>query len=79
MESCADEAEGEVRALLTSTMLGCCKLSRMLISRMDVTGKPSSTLFIFTFFSATMRPVALSRALRRRGAHAACQRCQSVR
>lgn len=35
----------------------------MLISRMDVSGKPSFSLSIFTFFSATMRPFALSLAL----------------
>jgi len=36
----------------------------MLISRMDVSGKPSFSLSIFTFFSAHTRPVALSLALR---------------
>lgn len=35
----------------------------MLISRMDVSGKPSFSLSIFTFFRATMRPFALSLAL----------------
>ena len=38
----------------------------MLISRMLVSGKPSFSLSILTFFSAQMRPVSLSRALHSR-------------
>lgn len=44
-------------------MLGWWKLSRMLISRMEVSGKPSWCLSILIFFSAHMVPFSLSRAL----------------
>lgn len=41
---------------LTVTMLGCCALRRVLISRKDVIGKPSFSLSIFSFFNATISP-----------------------
>jgi hypothetical protein len=39
-------------------------LSRMLISRMEVSGKPSRSFSSFTFFRAQISPVSRSRALR---------------
>lgn len=41
----------------------------MLISRMDVSGKPSFSFSIRTFFSAQIRPVRRSRALPNRHLH----------
>ena len=41
---------------LTVTMLGCCALRRVLISRKDVIGDPSFSLSIFSFFNATISP-----------------------
>mmetsp|Transcript_29599 Transcript_29599/g.96400 ORF Transcript_29599/g.96400 Transcript_29599/m.96400 type:complete len:205 (+) Transcript_29599:1330-1944(+) len=46
----------------TLTMFGCLKLSKMLISRSDVIGKPSRSFSILTFFSAFTSPERLSRA-----------------
>lgn len=48
---------------LRSTIWRCCRDSfSVWISRRAVTGKPSFRLSIFNFFSATISPVAVSRA-----------------
>lgn len=46
----------------TGTMLRWWKLSSTLISRMDVTGKPSRSFSILIIFRATSLPVFFSRA-----------------
>lgn len=54
----------------TFTMLAWWKLSRMLISRTEVTGKPSRSFSILTRLRATIRPV---------GAHGhACKREHAI-
>lgn len=60
---CLNKSIGRERTSLTSTMLGWWKESRMLISRMDVSGKPSFSFSMRTFFRAQMRFVLFSRAL----------------
>jgi len=47
----------------TLTMNLCLAKSRVLISRSDVIGKPSFSFSILSLLSATMSPVAVSRAL----------------
>ena len=45
------------------TMLGCWCVARILISRVSVLGKPSSSWWGLIFFSATRSPVRVSRAM----------------
>ena len=47
---------------LTVTTLTCCEMRRVLISLREVMGKPSFSFSIFSFLSATVSPVFLSRA-----------------
>ena len=57
-----ESSEFPMTISVTPTTLGCCMESSMFASLSAVSGNPSRSLSIFTFFNALIAPVPLSRA-----------------